>query len=207
MHRLSEVDKVVYTPAMEVSQSPVEKQDSLSARERLLLTAHRLFYQNGIRATGIDRIIAEAKVTKVTFYRHFPSKNDLVREFLDYRHERWMTWFGDALRRHGDNPDALVPALAEWFGREDFRGCAFINSLGELGGEYPDIVTITRRHKQDMTALIQRLLTPAKGRKQLAEAIALVVDGAIVRAQYEPDPRKTLQAVRKAIGALAGGQC
>ena len=73
----------------------------LSARERILLTAHDLFYSDGVRATGIDKVIAEARVTKVTFYRHFPSKNDLIRAYLDYRHERWMSWFKDALNRHG----------------------------------------------------------------------------------------------------------
>jgi len=51
---------------------------TLPARERILLTAHELFYRDGIRATGIDRVIAESGVTKVTFYRHFPSKNDLI---------------------------------------------------------------------------------------------------------------------------------
>jgi len=188
---------------METSSAPFKK-NAPSARERLLLTAQRLFYQYGIRATGVDRIISEAQVTKVTFYRHFPSKNDLIREYLDYRHERWMSWFSDALTHHGDNLDALVPALAEWFGQADFRGCAFINSLGELGGEFPDIVAITRRHKHDMMAVIKRLLEPTRQQKQLAEAIALVVDGAIVRAQYEPSPRDTLRAVRYAIATLAG---
>ena len=85
------------------------------ARERILLAAHDLFYLDGIRATGIDRVIAESGVTKVTFYRHFPSKNDLICEFLEYRHRRWMAWFTDALQRHGgeDGPniEALVPVI------------------------------------------------------------------------------------------------
>ena len=106
---------------------------ALPARERILLTAHDLFYADGIRATGIDRVIAEAGVTKVTFYRHYPSKDDLVRAFLDYRHDRWMAWFIDALARHGaregDGLFALGPALAEWFGQGGYRGCAFINTV------------------------------------------------------------------------------
>ena len=60
-----------------------------SARDRILRTAHDLFYRDGIRATGIDRVIAESGVAKLTFYRHFPSKNDLIRAYLDYRHQRW----------------------------------------------------------------------------------------------------------------------
>ena len=73
---------------------------TLPARERVLATALALFYRDGIRATGIDRVIAEAGVTKVTFYRHFPSKDALVVAFLESRQERWMAWFRDALARH-----------------------------------------------------------------------------------------------------------
>ncbi len=59
-------------------------------RERILLAAHDLFYRESTRATGIDRVIAESGVAKVTLYRHFPSKNDLICEFLEYRHLLWM---------------------------------------------------------------------------------------------------------------------
>jgi AcrR family transcriptional regulator len=160
------------------------------ASERILLTAHDLFYREGIRATGIDRVIAESGVTKVTFYRHFPSKNDLILAFLAYRHERWMNWFNDALERHGAGRgkglDALVPALNEWFGDDGYRGCAFLNSVGEVGGSIPEVVEIARGHKHDMTTAIAGLLPASRHRAKDAEAIALAVDGAIVRAQYEP---------------------
>ncbi len=160
------------------------------ASERILLTAHDLFYREGIRATGIDRVIAESGVTKVTFYRHFPSKNDLILAFLAYRHERWMNWFNDALERHGAGRgkglDALVPALNEWFGDDGYRGCAFLNSVGEVGGSIPEVVEIARGHKHDMTIAIAGLLPASRHRAKDAEAIALAVDGAIVRAQYEP---------------------
>src|ERR1700712_4327962 len=91
-------------------------------RERILHTAHDLFYRDGIRATGIDRVIAESGVAKVTFYRQFASKDDLILAFLDYRHERWMAWFVDALARHGGTPAALVPTLREWLSSAEFRG-------------------------------------------------------------------------------------
>jgi len=176
---------------------------SLPARERILLTAHELFYRDGIRATGIDRVIAESGVTKVTFYRHFPSKNDLIREFLEYRHRRWMDWFVDALHRHGDNMDALIPTLQEWFDDEDFRGCAFINSVGELGGVLPAVMDISRRHKQEMTKAIFGLLPPSRHRKEDAEAVALAVDGAIVRAQLEQSPESALRALGRILKLLS----
>lgn len=170
---------------------------TLPPRERILLTAYKLFYREGIRATGVDRIIEQSGVAKVTFYRHFPSKNDLILAFLDYRHKRWMTWFTDALKRHGGELDALIPTLAEWFRDEDFRGCAFINSVGELGKTLPKVIEITRYHKQEMTDAIATLLPPSKQHQQLAKSIALTVDGAIVLAQFDRSPDAALKTLAK----------
>jgi len=175
---------------------------SLPARERILLTAHDLFYQEGIRATGIDRVIAQAGVTKVTFYRHFSSKNDLILEFLEYRHLRWMTWFVDALQRHGQNVQALTLALAEWFTDSNFRGCAFINSVLELGVALPEVVEISRRHKQDMQTAIAGLLPASRQRAKDVQAIALAVDGAIIKAQFDSDPTVALQVLDRILRAL-----
>ena len=167
---------------------PVDLTDK-SARERILLTAHDLFYREGIRATGIDRVIAEAGVTKVTFYRHFPSKNTLILEFLDYRHERWMSWFKGALERHGGSRAkgiaALVPALKEWLGDPGYRGCAFLNSVSEVGGSIPEVVEIARSHKQDMTDAIEALLPTSRTRRADAKTLTLAVDGAILHAQFD----------------------
>lgn len=189
--------------------APTTDVKDLPARDRLLHTAHRLFYRDGIRATGIDKVIAESGVTKVTFYRHFPSKNDLVCAYLEYRHVLWMGWFADALQRHGNSSKgaakglgALPPALAEWFGREDFRGCAFINSVSELGDGVPQVNEIARRHKQDMADLLATLLPPSATHVQDAQAVALVVEGAIVCAQLgEPAPA-VLASVWRLLAAL-----
>jgi AcrR family transcriptional regulator len=159
----------------------------LSARERILGTAHDLFYRDGIRATGVDRIIAASGVAKLTFYRHFPSKDALVLTFLDYRHDKWMAWFVDALGRHGAVTGGglapLVKTMQEWFDGPEFRGCAFINAVAELGGSQAELMRIAQRHKQGMQQLIADLL-PAD-QAQLAGAAAMAVDGAIVRAQME----------------------
>jgi AcrR family transcriptional regulator len=177
----------------------------LPARDRILQTAHDLFYRDGIRATGIDRVIAESGVTKVTFYRHFPSKNDLVLAFLAHRHERWMAWFRDALQRHGSERKglgALVPALAEWFAHDDFRGCAFINSVGELGGTLPEVREAARRHKQEMAEAIAALLPPSRQRTRDAQALALAVDGAIVQAQLQAEPAEVLKSLARLAASL-----
>ena len=173
-----------------------------SARARIVQTAHDLFYQEGIRATGIDRVIAEAGVTKVTFYRHFPSKNDLICEFLAHRHQLWMAWFCEALERHGGNIDALCPTLAEWFGSDSFRGCAFINSVGELGGALPAVLAIAQSHKNDMAAAIAQLLPPSRHRQRDALDLAMAVDGAIVRAQIDGSADAALASLKRIQKAL-----
>lgn len=162
---------------------------ALPARERILLTAHDLFYRDGIRATGIDRVILEAGVAKLTFYRHFPSKDDLVRSFLAYRHERWLAWLVDALGRHGARTGGglapLVPAMGEWFADPAFRGCAFINSVAEVGGALTDVVAIAQRHKEEVVQVIVELLPPGGQRDSTAHGAAMALDGAIVRAQMD----------------------
>lgn len=160
-----------------------------SPRERILLTAHDLFYSDGLRATGIDRIIAESGVAKLTFYRCFPSKDELIRTFLDYRHERWMAWFVDALGRNGavagGGLTPLVPALDEWFADPLFRGCAFINAMAEVGNALPGVAEIVQNHKRDMQQVIAGLLPAGTRQQAIASAAAVAVDGAIVRAQME----------------------
>ena len=175
---------------------------SATPRERILRTAHDLFYRDGIRATGIDRVIAQSGVAKVTFYRQFPSKDDLILAFLDHRHERWMAWFVDALARHGGTPAAIAPALAEWLRGADYRGCAFLNSVGELAAALPAVLDVTRRHKLGMTAAVTRLMRPAPGRARTARALALAIDGAIVQAQFLESPDAALESLAFVTKAL-----
>jgi AcrR family transcriptional regulator len=152
--------------------------------ERILITAHDLFYRHGIRATGIDRVIEASGVAKKTFYRHYPSKDALILAFLDYRHTVWMQWFTDALTRHGGTAAAIVPALADWFDNGIYRGCAFINAVAEVGPALPEAVIVSRQHKRDMTAAIVPLLPASPWQEADAEALAVAIDGAIVSAQF-----------------------
>jgi AcrR family transcriptional regulator len=177
--------------------------DALPPAERILVTAHDLFYRDGIRATGVDRVIAESGVAKKTFYRYYPAKNDLIVAFLEYRHRNWMAWFEDALQRHGANPLAIAPSLAEWFQSDAYRGCAFINSVVEVGETLPEALEISRRHKQDMANAIRKLL-PASSRtaKADARALAMAVDGAIVGAQFEDSPELTLKSLARMVSAI-----
>jgi len=181
---------------------------ALPARDRVLVTAARLFYTEGVRATGIDRVIAEAGVTKVTFYRHFPAKSDLVLAFLARRHERWMAWFTAALARHARPAQplrALVPALREWLGSPGFRGCAFINTVAELAGLQPEVLGVAQAHKAAMTAALAGLLPPGRGRAAQAQLLALGVDGAIVQAQGGAGAEPALRALALLVERLEAG--
>ena len=107
-----------------------------SARARLLAVAYELFSRRGIRAVGVDTIVAEAGVAKMTFYRHFPSKNDLVLAFLQRREQLWtQQWLEDEVKRRASAPDerllAIFDVFHDWFQRDDFEGCSFINVLLE----------------------------------------------------------------------------
>ena len=91
---------------------PASNETKISVRDKILHTAHDLFYSTGFKATGVDTLIKEAKVTKVTFYRHFPSKSLLILAYLHYRHEIWMNWFEASLRRNLAEGQVLSDAIS-----------------------------------------------------------------------------------------------
>jgi len=169
--------------------------------QRILTAAHDLFYREGIRAVGVDRLIAESGVAKRTFYRHFPTKQALVLAFLEHRHERWMTMFETGLEAQPPGPQAVVGALARWFSDPAFRGCAFINAVAELGDSFPEAIERSRLHKQAMVEAIAARLTPGPRRAADARALAMAADGAIVAVQFgQPATEVLAQLSRLAAG-------
>ncbi|MER7432408.1 TetR/AcrR family transcriptional regulator [Nonomuraea rubra] len=107
------------------------------ARSRLLATATRIFYAEGLHAVGIDRIVAEAKVTRATLYRHFPSKDELVVAYLQGIHQADRDQVGEALASGLPAADilrAIAESITEGIRSARFRGCAFLNAVAE----YPD---------------------------------------------------------------------
>ncbi len=174
---------------MPASAPPSAADRGVPPRERILATAMRLFYRQGVRATGIDLIIAEAGVAKATLYHHFPAKSDLVREYLKRRHEAWMEQFARKLaatRRRG--LPALADALGRWFEAGDFNGCAFINVTAESAED--EWRRVSCAHKDALRTLIAgRIAADASpGRRDaLAAQALLVVEGMIVRFQMTRD--------------------
>ena len=166
----------------------------VNARERIVETALKLFYRDGIRATGIDKIIAESGVAKMSFYRHFPSKADLISEFLRKRHDNWMAWFTATvtkkLEKTGNGLEVIADALGEWFVEPEFRGCAFINTTSEIPDYEAEQNQIVRDHKAQLESFINQtavklgLSAPAK----IAATAMVIIEGTIVRAQMTKNP-------------------
>jgi AcrR family transcriptional regulator len=126
--------------ALDLAPGPVT--GGRSARQRIMDSAYQLFSRRGTRAVGIDEIVDQAGVAKATLYRHFRSKDDLVLSFLAQREQLWTLGFVELeSRRRGFTPEerllAIFDVFDEWFHRDDFEACSFINVLLELGSEHP----------------------------------------------------------------------
>jgi AcrR family transcriptional regulator len=162
--------------------------EEVDARERVLSTAYELFARNGIRAVGVDRIVREAGVAKMTLYRHFPSKDDLVVAFLELREQRWTREILEAgAKRLGANPEeqllALFDVLDVWFRRTDFEACSFINVLLEMGPQHP-AGRAAVDHLANVRALMRALAEEAGLRDPAAFAylLQILMKGAIIAA-------------------------
>jgi AcrR family transcriptional regulator len=168
--------------------------ETSEARQRVLETAARLFYQEGIRAVGIDRIIAEAGVAKMTLYTHFPSKDDLILAVLKYREEGVLEFFRSAMERHGKKAGARLraffAALKEWFETPGFRGCAFQNAAAELADPDHPGTEFVRGHKRRFAEFLRGLVEEAVGNAgaKAADAVTLLVEGAIMTAVIQGSP-------------------
>ncbi|MGH8962839.1 MAG: TetR/AcrR family transcriptional regulator [Jatrophihabitantaceae bacterium] len=114
----------------------------LPPRERILSAAYELFAQRGIRDVGVEELLARSGVAKATFYKHFPSKQELVLAFLHRREQVWTWGMVEAgARARGGTPEqqllAIFDVFDDWFARADFEACSFINVLLEMGIEHP----------------------------------------------------------------------
>jgi AcrR family transcriptional regulator len=170
------------------------KRVTSETRQRILETADRLFYQDGLRAVGIDRIIAEAGVAKMSLYKHFPSKDDLILAVLQYREQVVLELLRSAMERHSKKMKsplrAFFAALKDWFETPDFRGCAFQNAAIELADPVHPGTEFVRGHKQRFSEFLRGLIEEATGKSaaKVAGAVALLVEGAIVTAVIQGSP-------------------
>ena len=155
-------------------------------KERILETADRLFYLQGIRAVGVDTIAAEIGISKRTLYNHFPSKDALISAYLQRRFVQ---------PRASDKPAAeqilgTFDALERRFAAKDFRGCPFVNAVAELGAQDRAVKKIAIAFKESRRLWFRDLLVQlgVADAEALATQLALLVDGSISQDLVRNDP-------------------
>ncbi|MDF2235080.1 TetR/AcrR family transcriptional regulator [Albimonas sp. CAU 1670] len=171
-----------------------------SRRDDLIETALRLFYAGGFNATGIDRILAESGVAKMTLYKHFRSKDELILAVLERRDEQFRDWL--MTRSEAAAPDArgrllaMFDALEIWFRGEaftglGFSGCAFINVAAEFSDQAHPAHKAAAEHKRKIVEWIEGLCAEAGAADPaaLAEQLALLKEGAIATAHVRDMPQ------------------
>ena len=168
-------------------------------RERILATAYDLFARRGVRDVGINELVDRAGITKATLYRHFPSKDDLVVAFLELRERRWTRgWVEAEGRRRGGTPEeqllAIFDLFDEWFHREDFEACSFINVLLELGAAHP-AGRASIEHLENIRSVVRQLAEEASLSEpdSFARSWHILMKGSIV-SPAEGDPNAAQRA-------------
>ena len=161
----------------------------MGARDRILDTAYDLFSRHGIRAVGVDRIVAESGVAKMSLYRHFPSKDILVLTFLQEREKRWTNeWLRSEVEARAATPAermlAIFDVFGEWFLIDDFEGCSFINVLLEFDDRGNPIRQASVVHLSNIRDFLRELATEAGASDPVALAHQwhILMKGSIVAA-------------------------
>lgn len=170
-----------------------------AARQRILNSAFRLFYARGVRAVGVDTIIAESGVAKATFYKHFRAKDDLVVAYLDRVDAVWTGQLRRAAELAGPDPVeqlvGLFDALETACRRDGYRGCAFINTAAEaVPGSAVHERTVA--HKRAVLAWVEGLAAQAgaEAPHRLARSLTMVLDGALSVGALDADPAAAAEA-------------
>ncbi|MDA0738974.1 MAG: TetR/AcrR family transcriptional regulator [Nitrospirae bacterium] len=183
------------------------KRGGSSKREVLIQTALELFGKNGIHATGIDAIVERSGVTKKTLYAHFRSKEELVLAVLRQYDGMARNEFMRRVEGGGKTPQARLLAIFDfaerWFQQSNFYGCLFINTIGEYSDNDTPIRQICKDYKKLVKGYILSLCEQVgtSNPQELAEELALLLEGATVTAQVSQNP-KTAKIAKRAAKAL-----
>jgi AcrR family transcriptional regulator len=185
-----------------------ERRMASRTRERILDAATALFYEEGILATSMDRVIAEAEVAPMTVYRHFAGKDELVAATLERWSARWLRWLRDEVERPGDEPvPGLAPlwdAVEKWFAAERFRGSYVANAATELRSRpgHP-AHRVIGAHRAAMRQLLEDVARTAGASRPAVVALQLqmLIDGTTTVAVVDRQPGVAAGA-RAMAGAL-----
>jgi AcrR family transcriptional regulator len=165
-----------------------------TGRERLVTAAIELFYSYGFGAIGIDQVIAQAGVTKTTFYKHFDSKDDLMVAAVERRDEWEAAAWDRAVRKlAGDDPAkmllAAVDVIDAWFNDPDFHGCMFLNSAAEFPSPHHPVHRVAAAHRKRAREYRRDLALAAGADAKAAEAFAdcytALIEGALIMRQTD----------------------
>ena len=178
-----------------------------SARERLLDTADRLFYEEGVHAVGIDRVLEQSGVAKGSLYYNFGGKDDLVRTYLQNRHAHWAARIDAQLAAAGPPTDkilAVFDALAGLFAQPGFRGCAFVNAAAEAPDGSVEALA-AKDFRSWLHGLFAALVAEAGYRDtdKLTAQLVVLYDGANISAQLDHNPAAAGAARDAAAGVLS----
>jgi AcrR family transcriptional regulator len=192
--------------------------DAATAQQLLLRAAGELFYQEGVRAVGVDAVVERAGVNKMSLYRQFASKDELITAYLEHTNDRFFANFEKSIGMHPGQP---VRQIAQYFedltqraSREGYRGCPFVNVAAEFPDPAHPAREIVARNKAELTKRLTEL-TSAAGADDpggLADALALLIEGVYAASQtFGPGcgpilaaPRVAALLVSAARGARTG---
>ncbi|WP_084958948.1 TetR/AcrR family transcriptional regulator [Thermoactinospora rubra] len=194
-----------------MAKARAARRSSAETRRHVLEVAHELFYWQGIRAVGVDKVAAEAGIAPTTLYRLFPSKDDLVAAYVERAEAGYREWFDEAVRRAGPDPRerilAVFDSLMEQIHPDRCRGCPFLMTLTE----FPDPGVPGHRHsvalKEWVRARFGELAddlargAPVDDPAVLADRLALVMEGAYasVQALGADGPARQARALAEAL--------
>ncbi len=170
------------------------------ARERLLAAAARRFYADGIAATGIDAVIADAGVAKMSLYNNFDSKDALVAEYIAARHQEWLELYADRSARATTPREGVLAVFDAYIDHASlayehgFRGCGLLNAAAELPTGHAGRAAV-RGHKEQVEAiLVGHLRGLVPDARALARHLSLLLEGGMMRAGLEGTPDVLSQA-------------
>lgn len=190
------------TTMIEINQPP-STQRLAPAKQRILDTANALFYNEGIRAVGVDRLISSSRVTKATFYKHYRSKERLIADYVDDRHRQAAVELAELVEQHPDDPEAVLREhqriISDWIASPYFRGCPFINAAAEFSDPMHPVRRSIVAHREWLVESLEQLLRalghPLAG--EAADDLVLARDGAMTGG-YAGDPIAATGALDRA---------
>lgn len=183
------------------------KTNTSSTRDKILTSAEKLIYEEGIHASSMALLVATSGVARKSIYHHFADKEAIAAAVLNARDLRWMAWFIDETEKNEHPRGRIIEmfsVLTEWFKSPEFRGCAFINTAGEIGNPADPIREIARIHKQKLKDYAQLLCEQAQCSQPsiLANQLLILIDGAITVAKVMGDSEAAENAKVIAISLL-----